>query len=209
MPERPAFATEGDLGLADSSFLNMTGPATQVNRSAIKYDRAEMFCRVFWMVGIWVFRLSPRPCFGFRRWWLRLFGAKVGRQVNVYPSSHIYYPWNLEIGDWSSIGEWALIYNLGKVTIGKQVTISQRVHLCAGTHDYEDLSMPLQKLPINIGSTSWVCADVFIGPGVTVSEGAVVGARSVVVKDVPAWMVIAGNPAKAIKSRVIRGRINL
>ncbi len=179
----------------------MADPDIQSNRTAVKYGAGEMWRRVLWMAGIWVFRLSPRPCFGFRRWWLRLFGAKVGRQVNVYPSTHIYYPWNLEVGDWSSIGEWALVYSLGKVTIGERVTISQRVHLCAGTHDYRDPAMPLLKPPIVIGPAAWICADAFIGPGVTVAEGAVVGARSVVVKDVPAWCVVAGNPAKKIKSR--------
>jgi len=179
----------------------VNSPNIQDNRSALKYQRLEMGWRVLWMVGLWVFRLSPRPCFGFRRWWLRLFGARVGAQVHVYPSSHIYYPWNLEIGDWSCIGEWALVYNLGKVTVGERVTISQRVHLCAGTHDYQDATMPLLKPPILIGSDVWLCADVFIGPGVKVGAGAVVAARSVVVKDVPEWVVIGGHPAKVLKPR--------
>ena len=153
------------------------------------------------MAGRLVFRLSPRPCFGFRRWWLSLFGATVGSHVNIYPSALIYYPWNLQIGDWSAIGEWALIYNLGPVTIGERATLSQRVHVCAGTHDYSDPSMPLIKPPICIQDSAWICADAFIGPGVTVHEGAVVGARSVVVKDVSAWSVVAGNPARVIKTR--------
>ena len=113
-------------------------------------------------------------------------------------------PWNLEIGDWSSIGEHAFIYNLGKVTIGSKTTISHRAHLCAGTHDYTDRSLPLLKLPITIQDSAWVCADAFVGPGVTVGEGAVVGARSVVVKDVEPWMVVAGNPAIAIKKREMK-----
>lgn len=181
----------------------MNQPSIEQNRQALKYSTSEKVQRLFWMLGLLIFRLSPRPLFGFRRWLLRLFGARVGNWVNIYPSSHIYYPWNLEIGDWSCIGEWALIYNLGKVSIGERVTLSQRVHLCAGTHDYHDATMPLMKLPINIGSSSWVCADAYIGPGVTVGTGAVVGARSVVVKDVPEWMVVAGNPARVLKTRTI------
>lgn len=175
---------------------------TQKNRIDQKYTSRETWLRVLWMVGICFFRLTPRPLFSLRSWLLRLFGAKIGRNVHVYPSTHIYYPWNLEIGDWSCIGEWALIYNLGYVKIGERVTISQRVHLCAGTHDYNDSAMSLIKLPINVGSLAWICADAFIGPGVTVGDGAVVGARSVVIKKVDEWSVVGGNPAKFIKSRV-------
>ena len=153
------------------------------------------------MAGGLVFRLSPRPCFGLRRGLLRLFGASVGREVHVYPSTHIYFPWNLQIGDWSAIGEWALIYNLGMVKIGERATLSQRVHVCAGTHDYRDPAMPLLKPPVSIQNSAWICADAFIGPGVTVHEGAVVGACSVVVKDVSAWTVVAGNPARFLKGR--------
>ena len=173
----------------------------EANRGASKYSRAELWMRLLWMPGAWIFRLSPRPCFGFRRWWLRLFGAKVGEQTNIYPSATIYFPWNLKIGEWSSIGEWALIYNLGLVRIGDRTTISQRTHLCAGTHDYRDPAMPLIKPPIVVGDDVWICADAFVGPGVNVGDGAVVGACSVAVRDIPAWSVAAGNPAKVIKPR--------
>lgn len=157
--------------------------------------------RVFWGVGRLVFRFSPRPCFGFRRWLLRCFGAKVGKSVHVYPSAIIYYPWNLEIGKDSSIGEWALIYNLGKVMIGERTTISQRVHLCAGTHDYRKADMPLIKPPIMIGNEVWVCADAFIGPNLQIGNRAIVGAASVVMNDVPASTIVAGNPARQVKDR--------
>lgn len=173
------------------------------NRSAQKYSRQELWLRVLWGFGKIAFKLSPRPCFGFRRRLLRAFGAKVGQNVNIYPSALIYYPWNLEIGEDSAIGEWALVYNLGPVTIGSRTTISQRVHLCAGTHDYQDPAMPLIKPPITIGDEVWVCADAFVGPGVTASDRAIVAAASVVVKDVDAWQVVGGNPAKLIKKREI------
>jgi putative colanic acid biosynthesis acetyltransferase WcaF len=176
-------------------------PAIDQNRAAVKYSRGEQVRRALWSLGLLLFRCSPRPCFGFRRWLLRLFGASVGRQVHVYPSTHIYFPWNLDIGDWSSIGEWALVYNLGKVTIGARATLSQRVHVCAGTHDYTTAAMILLKPSVRVGDAAWICADAFIGPGVSVGEGAVVGARGVVVKDVPAWVVVAGNPARVIKQR--------
>ncbi len=171
------------------------------NRSVAKYSRKELFLRVLWGFGKLAFRLTPRPCFGLRRSILRSFGAKIGDHVNIYPSSLIYYPWNLEIGDDSSIGEWALVYNLGRVTIGERTTISQRVHLCAGTHDYQNTAMPLIKPPIEIGDEVWVCADAFIGPNVSIGARAIVAAAAVVVKDVENATIVGGNPAKKIKTR--------
>ena len=174
------------------------------NRRAANYSRGEMFRRVLWAAGALLIRLSPRPCFGWRRFVLRCFGAKLGTHVNLYPSTRIYFPWNFSAGDWSAIGEDVLIYNLGPVSLGQRVSISHRAHLCAGTHDYTQAELPLQKLPITIGDQAWICADAFVGPGVKVGEGAVVGARAVVMKDVEPWSVVAGNPARFIKKRVLK-----
>lgn len=171
------------------------------NRCASKYRRKELILRVIWSFVTPLFRFSPRVCFGWRCFLLRLFGAKIGRQTNIYNSAIIYMPWNLTIGNQSSIGEWALIYNLGPITIGDCATISQRAHLCAGTHNYTDKTLPLLKPPIVVENQAWVCADAFIGPSVTVGEGAIVGARSVVTKNVDPWAIVAGNPAKFMKSR--------
>ncbi len=176
------------------------------NRRATKYSARHQVLRVLWSLAHPLFALSPRPLFGWRRLLLRVFGARVGRAVHVYSSAVITMPWNLAIGDHSSIGEHALIYNLGPVTIGARATISHRSHLCAGTHDYTDPSMPLLKLPIEIGDQAWVCADAFVGPGVRIGEGAIAGARAVVVRDVPAWTIVAGNPARAIKTRELAAR---
>ncbi len=176
------------------------------NRSSRKYSRKEMVARLLWGVVRPFFHFSPRPFFGWRRSLLRLFGAKIGKEVHIYNSAIIYMPWNLEIGDWSSIGEHAFIYSLGKITIGSKTTISHRAHLCAGTHDYTSKTLPLLKLPLKIRDSSvWICTDAFIGPGVAIGEGAVVGARSVVVKDVEAWTVVGGNPARPLKKRVLKG----
>ena len=174
---------------------------TPANRSVAKYRRSELLLRVLWGLAKPLFRFSPRTFFGWRRFLLRLFGARVGRSVNIYNSAVIYFPWNLEIGDWSSIGEWALIYNLGPVRIGESVTISQRAHLCAGTHDHRDPALPLLKPPITVQDQAWVAADAFVGPGVSIGEGAVVGARAVAVRDVKSWDVVAGNPARTIGHR--------
>lgn len=173
------------------------------NRYATKYTTKEMFARCLWMVGAIVFRMTPRPFFGVRRTLLRIFGATIPINVNIYPSAQIYFPWNLTIGTNSSIGEGARIYNLGKITLGDRVTISQHAHLCGGSHDFRDPAMPLLKLPITIDDDAWVCADAFVGPGVTIGRGAVVGARAVVTKDVPDWTIVAGNPARTIRPRTL------
>jgi putative colanic acid biosynthesis acetyltransferase WcaF len=128
----------------------------------------------------------------------------VGAHVNTYPSTWIYFPWNLTAGAWSAIGEEALIYNLGPVTLGEKVTISHRTQLCAGTHDYTQADLPLLKPPIVIHSQAWICADAFVGPGVTVGEGAIIGARAVVTKNVEPWTIVAGNPAKLVKKRILK-----
>src|SRR5216684_2727257 len=171
------------------------------NRKARKYSGSEMFRRILCSAGQWLFRLSPRPCFAWRSMVLRCFGARIGRHVHFYPSSRVYFPWNLVVGDGSAIGEDVLIYNLGPVTIGSKATISHRAHLCAGTHDYRQPDLPLLKPPISIGDQAWLCADAFVGPGVIVGEGAVVGARAVVLRDVAPWTVVVGNPARLVKQR--------
>lgn len=173
------------------------------NRRARKYSAREMTRRVLWSVAQPFFRFSPRPCFAWRRFLLRCFGAKIGRGVHIYPSTKIYLPWNLTVGDESAIGEDALIYNLGPVTLGERVTISHRAHICAGTHDHTRADFPLVRPPITIGSDAWICADAFVGPGVTIGEGAVVGAGAVAMKDVRLWMIVVGNPARESKKREI------
>src|SRR5262249_4038578 len=95
------------------------------------------------------------------------------------------------------------VYNLGPVRLGRRVTVSHRAHLCAGTHDHRRADMPLLRPPISVGDDAWICTDAFVGPGVTVGEGAVVGARAVAVRDVPAWCVVAGNPARAVGQRTL------
>jgi putative colanic acid biosynthesis acetyltransferase WcaF len=187
----------------------MTPPTLDIaaNRRAQKYPLGILVLRVLWGIGRLVFRLSPRPCFGWRRFVLRCFGAKIGANVNMYPSTWIYFPWNLTVGDWSAIGEQSFIYNLGPVTLGEKVTISHRAQLCAGTHDYTQPDLPLIRPPIVIHDQVWICADAFVGPGVNVGEGAIIGACAVVMRHVEPWTIMAGNPAVAIKKRVLKNGI--
>lgn len=158
--------------------------------------------RLAWEVASAIFfRLSPRPFHGWRSFLLRCFGAKVGKGVHVYPGVKIWAPWNLNLGDEAGIASGAILYSQGQITIGKRTVISQGAHLVAGTHDYTKAGFPLITKPIIINDHVWIAAEAFIHPGITILEGCVIGARSVVTKDMPAWMVCAGHPCQPVKAR--------
>lgn len=166
------------------------------------FSRRNRFARVLWnSVYLLLFRFSPRPFHGWRSFLLRCFGAQIGSGVHVYPGVKIWAPWNLTVGDESGIASGVTLYAQGKINIGRRVVISQGAHLVAGTHDYTDPGFPLVTQPITIKDQVWVAAEAFLHPGVTVEEGAVIGARSVVTKDMPAWMVCAGHPCVPLKER--------
>ena len=159
--------------------------------------------RVLWkLVYLMAFRLSPLPLFGYRRLILRIFGAEISPSARIYPSSEIWFPANLEVGESSTIGPFVRVYNQGKITIGEKVVISQYSYLCASTHDYNSASHPLVLSPISIENDVWISAGAFIGPGVTIREGSVVGACAVQTKSSSPWTVNAGNPSTYIKDRV-------
>jgi putative colanic acid biosynthesis acetyltransferase WcaF len=158
--------------------------------------------RAVWGV-VWVLLFLPslRPMHGWRRWLLRRFGARIGEGVRVYSSARIWAPWNLVMGDFSVLGDQVDCYSVDRIEIGAHSIVSQYSFLCTATHDVDQADFPLVTAPIHIGSRVWVAADSFIGPGVTVGEGAVVGARSSVFKDVEPWSVVGGTPAKLIRHR--------
>ncbi|MCL4154196.1 UNVERIFIED_CONTAM: hypothetical protein GTU68_006650, partial [Idotea baltica] len=132
------------------------------------------------------------------------FGATIGKRVKVYPSAKLWVPWNLTLNDDSCIGDHVQCYNVAMVELGVKATVSQFSYLCTAGHDYNDVEHPLMIAPIRVGDNAWVTADVFIAPGVTVGDGAVVQARSVVTSDVDEWMVVGGHPAGNIKGRELR-----
>lgn len=166
------------------------------------FSLKNRLARLVWnVVALLFFRLSPRPLHGWRSFLLRCFGAKIGAGAHVYPGVKIWAPWNLDIGEQTGIADGVILYSQGKITIGKQTVISQGTHVCAGTHDYTVKGFPLITLPITIGDHVWVAAEAFIHPNVVIEEGCVIGARSVVTKNMPAWMVCAGHPCKTIKPR--------
>ena len=158
--------------------------------------------RALWQaVWLTLFRLSPRSLHVWRRLLLRTFGARVGKGVHVYPGVRIWAPWNVEFGEECGVGDGAILYSQGFIRIGRRAVISQGSQLCTGTHDYTQAGFPLITTPITIGAETWLAAECFIMPGVRIGDGAVIGARSVVTKDMPAWTVCAGHPCKPIKPR--------
>lgn len=104
----------------------------------------------------------------------------------------------------SCLGEQVDCYCVEKIRIGAYATVSQYSYLCTASHDYTDPAMPLVTAPISIGERVWITADVFVGPGVTIGDGAVVTARSSVFSDIPPWMVARGNPAVPVKRRAFK-----
>lgn len=162
--------------------------------------------RVAWnVVYTLFFRTLPGPLFyGWRNMLLRMFGAKIGKHCKVRSSIKVWAPWNLELGDYVAIGQNAELYSVDKIIFGTKVAISQGAYLCTASHDITKVSNPLITAPIRINSFSWVAADAFVGMGVTIGEGAVVGARAAAFKDVEPWTIVGGNPAKPIKKRVIK-----
>ena len=163
--------------------------------------RPAWFVQIWWIVQALLFHPSPQLLYGWRRFLLRLFGARIGRGVLIRPSVSVTYPWKLSIGDWSWIGDHVTLYTLGEITIGESAVVSQHSYLCTGSHDYTRPTFDLYAVPIHIESEVWLATNVFVSPGVTVKRGAIVGACSVVLKDVPAGMICAGNPLRVLRPR--------
>ena len=163
--------------------------------------RSAMVVQLWWCVQATLFRGSPQFAYGFRRFLLRAFGAKVGIGVVIRPSATVTYPWKVTIGDYAWVGDGAVLYSLGDIEIGAHAVVSQRSYLCASDHDYQQPDFPIRSRKVTVGAQAWVAADVFIAPGVTVGEGAVIGARSSVFKDMPAGMVCMGSPCVPVKPR--------
>jgi putative colanic acid biosynthesis acetyltransferase WcaF len=164
--------------------------------------RPAMFVQFWWIVQATLFKCSPQVMYGWRRFILRLFGAKIGKSVIIRPSATITYPWKLSVGDYSWIGDDVMLYTLGEITIGNNAVVSQRSYLCTGSHDYTRPTFDIFAKPIHIQDESWLATNVFVGPGVTVGNGAVIGACSVVLKDVQPGMICAGNPLKVLRPRI-------
>lgn len=184
--------TQGGEGIDIRSYRNRLG------------FRNKMLRTLWSIVWILFYRPSPRPLHGWRRFLLRCFGAKIGRLAHPYPSAWVWAPWNLEMGDHSCLADGVDCYSVAPIRLGAGALVSQRAFLCAATHDYEASAFPLVPKPIVVGAGAWVAAEAFIGPGVTVGSGAVVGARACVTRDVEPETVVVGNPARMVKRRTMK-----
>jgi putative colanic acid biosynthesis acetyltransferase WcaF len=162
---------------------------------------SALIVQMWWLVQATAFRWSPQFLYGFRRQLLRMFGASVGERVLIRPTVKVTYPWKVTIEDDAWIGDDVTLYSLGEIIIGHDAVISQKSYLCTGSHDTQSSSFDIFSKPIVIGPMAWIATDVFVAPGITVGEGTVVGVRSTVLKDLPAYMVCFGNPAAPVKSR--------
>jgi putative colanic acid biosynthesis acetyltransferase WcaF len=161
--------------------------------------------RALWfVVNALVLRNHLNPSSSLKVVALRMFGARIGSGVVVKPGVNVKYPWNLEIADHSWVGEDAWLDSLAPIRLGRSVCISQGAYLCTGNHDWTSPGFDLVARPIAIEDASWIAARAVVGPGVTVHEGAVLGAASLASGDLEAWTVYAGVPAVAVRRRVIR-----
>lgn len=167
------------------------------------YNRIK---RMLWSIT-WNILARPFPKSSANRWKifiLRLFGAKVASNAYVYASAKIFMPWNLTMEEHACIASDVDCYNAAPIIIKKYATVSQRSYLCTASHNISSSQHEQIEKPIIIEEKAWVAAEAFIGPGVKIGEGAVVGARAAVFKNVDSWTVVGGNPAKYIKDRIIK-----
>ncbi len=158
--------------------------------------------RAIWILTWALFAAwTPPPLHPWRRLVLRLFGARLGKGARVYSSAKILYPPHLTMGDHAVLGPHTVCYCMDRVTLGNHVTVSQYTHLVTGTHSTEERNFQLVTKPIQIEDQAWIAAGAFVGPGVTIGEGAVLGARGVAFGNLAPWTIYVGNPAQAIRQR--------
>lgn len=158
--------------------------------------------RFIWQL-VWLFgaRWTPPALHRWRIFLLNAFGAQVSWRAYVYSSATIWAPWNLSIDKYGTLARDVVCYNIAPIAIGARAVVSQGAHLCTGSHDFLDPAFPLTAKPIFIGRRAWVCADAFVGPGVTLGDGAILAAAGMAHCDLLPWSIYGGNPAKFLRSR--------
>ncbi len=193
----------GDSKKLDAKFLD--AEKTRPLEGGPTYSLAHRAFRAVWTVA-WLLLASwtPPPLHPWRRALLRLFGAKIAPTAVVYGSAKIWYPPNLELGPFAKVAPNVTVYSVEKITLQDYAIVSQGANLCSAGHDVEDVHFQTTARPITIGKRAWVAAEAFVGPGVTVGEGAVLGARGCAFRDLEPWTIYGGNPARKLRPRRVR-----
>ncbi len=171
------------------------------------FSKRDRIRRLVWeFLSLLLFRYTPVPLHRWRCHLLRCFGAKIGASNFIYPTAKIWAPWLLTTEDVVTLGPGCEVYNPGGIHLGHHTIISQDAYLCGATHDYNSADFTYIKKPIRTEPYTWICARAIVLPGVTCGEGSVLGAGSVTSRNMDAWTVYAGNPAKSVKTRTKRLR---
>lgn len=189
--------SNSDLELVD---FDLTAPALidlrRYDQSWFDRGRSTWYILLWWLVQAVVFPLTPHSAHLIRVTLLRWFGAQIGRGVKIRSTARFTYPWKVTIGDHSWIGDDVVLYSLDQITIGQHCVISQKTYLCTGSHAIDDPAFGLVTVPIQIGNGVWVATDCFVAPGVQIGANAVIGARSTVLRSMPAQQVCWGSPCQ-------------
>ena len=163
--------------------------------------RAVWWVQLWWLVQATLFGLSPQAAFGWRRLLLRLFGARIGPAARIRPSVRCVFPWRLSVGEWAWIGDRVTLYSVDRIEIGAHAVVSHGSTICTADHDPDDPSFAVRRAPVRIGREVWLASEVFVAPGVSVGDGAVLGVRALALHDVPARTIAYGQPARPARPR--------
>lgn len=188
---------------ANISGTGNSNPFAGAPSFSIQHRIIRILWGITWKVlGAW----TPPPMRKWRIFLLRLFGASIDCTAQVYGSAKIWYPPNLKMHRYASIGPDVICYSMGAIEIEEYTVVSQRAHLCTGTHDIHHESFQIYARPIHIKANAWVCAEAFVGPGVTIGTGAVLAARAAAFSDLDDWAIYRGNPAEKKGRRTVFNR---
>ncbi len=180
----------------------------QASAFASPWTRREQIQMLLWE-ACWILfcRWTPKPLNRWRLFWLRRFGCRITGAPFVHQRAKVQIPWNLILHDRACLGDGAVAYSLGVIEIGARATVAQEAYLCTGTHDFSDVNIPLVTAKVTVGEDAFIGARAFLLPGVTIGPGAVIGAASLVSKDMPPWTICIGHPCKPLKPRVVSTQI--
>lgn len=202
-PTDPNSASKKDFLLDAEPWMDLR----KYDQSNFDRGRSNWIILLWWLVQAIAFPLTPHQLHAPRIALLRLFGAKIGKGVVIRPTARFTYPWKVEIGDYSWIGDDVVLYSLDYIRIGRHSVISQECYLCTGSHDFQDPTFSLITAPITIGNGVWVATDSFVGPGVEIGANTIVGARSSVFRSLPAGQVCWGSPCRPHHPREVKSNI--